>query len=564
MSQWFNKYKAGIDDYDPSLVKFTIDKINDLTNPAPVLIIGPPGSGKTSFALNIVKHLGLEYFIYNSINNRNDKNINKIYQNIINIKRSKRIALIMDEIDGMTGNEKSGFNTLINYMQTCKYKTYVKHVVIICIVNIGVMKIKPLDKLKKTCTRAGHGSDDNCFISEPDDEQLKKLVIKIATNESIDIETKGIDLIVKIAQNDYRNLYNNFYMIYKIFIGKMKREKTNISILTEEFINSIAKFINKKDSDQHIMDNIKKLINTHDTRYTKIINIYNKDKSKSPMIIHENYLSIIDKQKCDETIKINNAKLIIKSIIKSDKLEKIMYLTQNWYLQYIQGLLSLYIPIMILNKYPKNNEVSIGWTKILSMQTILLNKKKKINSIFLIIKKINNYSTHDIQYLLEHILYLIINDRAEDAIKVLDNYHIYDRKIFEKIINIVFNDKLINIVGDLKKDKKLSLFEELNKQLNDKISLDGPEIINKTKKNVKKIIEEDTSVKPKTINKIKIIKPVASSVVATSVVATSIVAAPIVATSVVATSVVASSVVATTLIVDSAPIVRRSKTRAAK
>jgi hypothetical protein len=219
------------------------------------------------------------------------------------------------------------------------------------------------------------------------------------------------------------------------------------------------------------------------------------------------------------------------------------------------------------------------------MQTILLNKKKKINSIFLIIKKINNYSTHDIQYLLEHILYLIINDRAEDAIKVLDNYHIYDRKIFEKIINIVFNDKLINIVGDLKKDKKLSLFEELNKQLNDKISLDGPEIINKTKKNVKKIIEEDTSVKPKIINKIKIIKPVASSIVATSVVAASIVAAPVVVSSVVAapivaapivassivaapsmvvSSVVAAPIVTTTSIVDSAPIVRRSKTRAAK
>ena len=52
-----------------------------------------------------------------------------------------------------------------------------------------------------------------------------------------------------------------------------------------------------------------------------------------------------------------------------------MYLTQNWCLQYIQGLTSCYIPLIYINNYKFNTVIQINWTEILSNASIIQNKR---------------------------------------------------------------------------------------------------------------------------------------------------------------------------------------------
>jgi hypothetical protein len=150
-------------------------------------------------------------------------------------------------------------------------------------------------------------------------------------------------------------------------------------------------------------------------------------------------------------------------------MEKIMYVTQNWFLQYIQGLSSLYIPLYNFNKYNFVNPIVIIWTDILFNNILIQNKIKKIYNIYLMINIFNFYKLNDIIFLSEIILNTLINKDYVGFINYLYTYKLYDIKIIDKLVAIVnrsdINDK-INLISS--KEKK-----EINGQLT--------ELINNTK-----------------------------------------------------------------------------------
>ena len=86
-----------------------------------IYIYGEPGTGKTEFIMNVLKELDYDVIKYDAgdIRNKNiidtitkhnmsDKNIMSIFN-----KKVKKIAIVMDEIDGMNNGDKGGINTLI-------------------------------------------------------------------------------------------------------------------------------------------------------------------------------------------------------------------------------------------------------------------------------------------------------------------------------------------------------------------------------------------------------------------------------------------------------------------
>ena len=141
------------------LTNFELNK-NNLLFKKGIYVYGDPGSGKTTFVTNILKEMDYDIIKYDAGDIRNksiienitkhnmsDKNIMSMFNNKI-----RRIAIIMDEIDGMNNGDKGGINSLIKLIRPKKTKKQKLEEVsmnpIICIGNYHIdKKIKELMKV---------------------------------------------------------------------------------------------------------------------------------------------------------------------------------------------------------------------------------------------------------------------------------------------------------------------------------------------------------------------------------------------------------------------------------
>ena len=125
-----------------------------------IYLYGSPGSGKTHFIMDILKELNYDIIKYDAGDVRNKTLIETITsnnisnQNVLQMmsKTRKKIAIVMDEIDGMNNGDKGGITSLIKLIRQKKTKKQKLESMtlnpIICIGNYYVdKKIKELMKV---------------------------------------------------------------------------------------------------------------------------------------------------------------------------------------------------------------------------------------------------------------------------------------------------------------------------------------------------------------------------------------------------------------------------------
>ena len=97
-------------------------------------IYGEPGIGKTIFVKKILQDLNYDIIIYNASNIRNKSIIDELSKNnmsdtnVVSMfhKKKRKIAIIMDEIDGMNSGDKGGITSLITLIRNKKNKKTTK------------------------------------------------------------------------------------------------------------------------------------------------------------------------------------------------------------------------------------------------------------------------------------------------------------------------------------------------------------------------------------------------------------------------------------------------------
>ena len=95
-----------------------------------IFIYGSPGSGKTHFVKKLLKELDYDIIQYDAGDLRNKNLIDSITTNNISNRnvldmlnrKTKRIAILMDEIDGMNNGDKGGIGSLIKLIRQKKTK----------------------------------------------------------------------------------------------------------------------------------------------------------------------------------------------------------------------------------------------------------------------------------------------------------------------------------------------------------------------------------------------------------------------------------------------------------
>lgn len=145
------------------------NNIKDEPGTPPILLLsGKPGIGKTTLATLIFKKYNIEFVEVNASEFRTKKAINHLLSNITKYKidfggNKVRMGLLLDELDGVTSNEKGGLQEIIDYI-----KNYKK-----------VELTKFIDPNKKTFSKINKISKINKFTENNNEKKIDdKNVIK--------------------------------------------------------------------------------------------------------------------------------------------------------------------------------------------------------------------------------------------------------------------------------------------------------------------------------------------------------------------------------------------------
>jgi replication factor C subunit 1 len=329
-----------------------------------IYIYGAPGSGKTQFVINLLNELNYDIIKYDAGDIRNKSIIDTITKNNMSdknvvsllLKKSKPIAIIMDEIDGMNNGDKGGINSLIKIIRPKKTKKQkleeLSFSPIICISSYHVDK--KIKELMKIC---------NVFeLKSPTINQMQS-ILKVSMPS---LEDTIITNMVTYLQGDLRKLtsINHIY-------------KKHHSILKNEIIQNILK---TKSYNEDTKEITQKLFNNSYAiaEHTNIMN--DTDRTIVGLLWHENIIDIIGKEPKQKAIPLYTK--ILDKICFADYIDRITFQKQIWQFNEMSSLIKTFAcnklfhdEIAPLKRSPQEE---IRFTKVLTKYSTEYN-----NSLFI-------------------------------------------------------------------------------------------------------------------------------------------------------------------------------------
>ena len=287
------------------------------------LITGDPGIGKTSSVRLIAKLKGYKTYETNASDQRNKSSINKnagfVFDNktLFGGELQEKNLIIMDEVDGMSGNEdRGGIAAIIDIIKKTK-------IPIICIAN---------DRQSPKLKTLANYCYDLKFV-HPDKRNISLRIAEICKKENINYENNALEYLCEICGNDIRQIIN--------FVELWSRQ--NKSIKFKDLTGGNQKIQGK---DEVVLlknfDAARELLNSksRSKSYRDLLDLYFIDYDLIPLLIQENYLSTFPSQNFKSSYEeLENVSLAADLISTSDVIDKKIRTQMDWRLLGDRGLI---------------------------------------------------------------------------------------------------------------------------------------------------------------------------------------------------------------------------------
>ena len=338
------------------------DNRNDLSIKRGLYVYGSPGCGKTEFVTRILKDMAYDVVQYDAGDVRNKNVIDAVTkhnmsdQSVMSIfgKAPKRIAIIMDEVDGMNTGDKGGITSLIKLIRPKKTKKqksedYTMNP-IVCIGNYDIDK--KIKEIMKVCHVIELPAPTLCQMKSLVGEAMPEIPFKLA------------EKIAKFTQCDVRK----FMLVYEMYAK-------DASIITEETLDTIFKPKTFSESSKIIVN---KLFNTRYaiSQHTSVIS--ETDRTIVGLLWHENVVDRIFKSSQNMYTKKGGQfyERILKNICFADYIDRITFQKQIWIFNEMSSLIKTFYNNDLYNDYVESETAasssshasldSIRFTKVLT------------------------------------------------------------------------------------------------------------------------------------------------------------------------------------------------------
>ena len=299
-----------------------------------IYIHGPPGCGKTTFAINVLKSLHYDIIMYDTNDSRTKNIIDSINVNhmsdksIINIfhKRKSNIAVLMDEVDHMNIGDKGGINSLIKLIRPKKTKRQkeenITHIPIICIGNTS--QEKKLKELIKYCV-----SIELPAINAP---QIKSLMTHIIPKYAyLSDKVTNLNKVYQIKMLSDQNFNGNIQTLFYTNIHE------NTKDLTKRIINNSIQF------DEHAYIN-------------------ETDRTIIALLFHENIIDVLKKIPNSTRIYLQ----LLNEMCFADYVDRITFQKQLWEFNEMSSFIKTCYTSYLFHQQPVHKISEVRFTKVLT------------------------------------------------------------------------------------------------------------------------------------------------------------------------------------------------------
>ena len=305
------------------LLDFERNKHNVMTKKG-IYVYGDPGSGKTSFVTNVLKEMNYDVIRYDAGDIRNKSIIDTITKhnmsdkNVMSLfhKKVQKIAIVMDEIDGMNNGDKGGINSLIKVIRPKKTKKQrVEDVTLIPIICIGNYHVdKKIKELMKVCSTVE--------IKAPTIDQVRQIIRLLMPEDEVG------ENIVRFMQGDLRKL-STMYEIYK---QDKDFFKANVEQMNKLFRNK-----SYNDDTRKITG---KLINQPYNIQDHLTLMNETDRTIVGLLWHENIIDVLNKMKKEESIPFYCQ--LLENMCFADYIDRITFQKQIWQFNEMSSLIKTF------------------------------------------------------------------------------------------------------------------------------------------------------------------------------------------------------------------------------